>query len=407
MDKPVVVLLLLGGLQIFSGNVFSQKAGWPTSKQAQQFSDFGRVHSTVAKVAEVHPVGADDVRNIILAAAAIKKPVRIRASGHSMNGSTLPINNELLLITDSLNFFSFDNPGTITVGAGVRVHDVLTELFKIGYTLPGIPGGGVNITVGGFISAGGFDRTLEKWRAPYGGFWANIRSVTLVNGRGKIMTVTPTDTLYRFLFGSMGQLGVIVSAVLDILPDPTRPEALKEYPKGRSGRIEKGSFELFYPNDNDVRFGKKFESMFWYSLFGHDTANARVRAGLEFLKSYHVAHTRSKVQYSIICIPVAFRKFNPPLLYKTNEPFTGCALQVFHIRRDSSESKLIADMYPIADSLGKANNFYRYIQAEYVPKSPLAYKAYFKPSVYKQFLYWKKRQDPLNIINPGTVFENY
>ncbi len=371
-----------------------------------EYTDFGKNSVSVSGVSEVFPKNTEEVLNVVRKAISEKRSIRVRASAHSMNGTTLPKNDEILLRTDSLSQFSFDAEGTITVGCGNRIHDILPVLKAHGFNLPAIPGGGTGITVGGFIAAGGFDRNLESWRFHYGGFWENVRSVKIVTGTGDVLTAINGDTLFSYLFGGMGQLGIMISATLDIVPDPEQRSTDSAYPLGLRGRLVRGSFEQVYPRDNDVLFGYQFESMFWYALFGPDSENDRVKGGLAHLMAYHKGRSTSDVQYNIKCIPVPFRTFMPPLVYPLQESFNGCAMQVFHRKRSVDETSLMHDMYELADSLGKTLGFARYLQGEYVPKGPDWYKAYFGESLYESFRKLRQKMDPNEIINPGTVFPN-
>ena len=392
---PVVVF----SIGILINGCYSQE----TAKNTK-YSDFGRNIAEAVSVEEVYPRNQEEVVATIMSAISESRKVRVRGSGHSMNSSTLPNDNEILLRTDSLSRFSFDEEGTITVGCGNRIHDILPILKTNGYNLPNIPGGGTGITVGGYIAAGGFDRNLERWRSDVGGFWENVRSVDVVTGTGDVVQALNGDSLFRFLFGGMGQLGVMVSATLDIVPDPEQNAVTPPYPLGLTGRLKRGVFEEVYPHDNDVLFGRQFESMFWYALFGPDSENELVRSSLNYLMKYHQERTTSDVQYNIKCIPVSFRTFMPPLLYPKDESFNGCAMQVFHRERSEDEWQLIHNMYSVADSLGKAHGFARYLQGEYVPKGPANYESYFGKDLYTQFGNLRNKYDPKNIINSGVVF---
>lgn len=389
---------------VFSVGLLIQGCYSQETTSTKQYSDFGRNTVEATGVKEAYPRNQQEVVAVIKAAISDSRKVKVRASGHSMNSSTLPNDNEVLLRTDSLSYFSFDEEGTITVGCGNRIHDILPILKANGYNLPNIPGGGTGITVGGYIAAGGFDRNLEQWRFDVGGFWENVRSVDVVTGTGDVVKAMNGDSLFRFLFGGMGQLGVMVSATLDIVPDPDQKAVNPPYPLGLSGRLKRGVFEEAYPYDNDVLFGRQFESMFWYALFAPDSENELVRSSLKHLMKYHQERTTSDVQYNIKCIPVTFRTFIPPLIYPKDEGFNGCAMQVFHRERSSNEWQLMHDMYAIADSLGKAHGFARYLQGEYVPKDPSNYEAYFGEDLYTEFGKLRKQYDPFNLINSGVVF---
>ncbi len=370
------------------------------------FRDFGQIHITKVSSSIFFPKTRKEVKALIQEAINNNKKIKIKGKSHSMNGSTVPYNYEWWLRTDSLNYYSFDKEGSINVGAGMRIHDILPVLLKYGYNLPVIPGGGTGITVGGFISAGGFDRGLEEWRAPYGGFWENVEKITLVDGNARIHNVTKKDFLFSYLFGSMGQLGVIVDVELKIVKDPNYMTE-NIYPFNEKGIISDGYFEKTYPNDNDVVYGKLFESMFWYSFFGDIDKKQEILNDLNFLKQYHLQNSESEVQYNFKGFNIPIINFQPPLVYPKDEAFFGCALQVFHKKRANSENGVIQDMYEIAKKIGLEKGYSRYIQAEYFPKSPLEYEMYFGKEIYSTFFQLKKKYDNNNVLNPNVVFPNY
>ncbi|MEV4560815.1 FAD-dependent oxidoreductase [Kitasatospora sp. NPDC049285] len=179
----------------------------------------------------VHPTSGAEVSDAVLAARAAGLGVRVRGNACAMNGTNIPLPGELLIPTTALDGYHFAAEGTITVGGGATVLNVNSLLNSLGYTLRMHNEGGPAATVGGYLSAGGVGPGAEQ----YGGFWEQVTEVVLVTGTGEPITVRPGDELFRWLFGSMGQLGIAVRLTLTIAP---REGATPVYPLGRTGRIE-------------------------------------------------------------------------------------------------------------------------------------------------------------------------
>ena len=70
--------------------------------------------------------------------------------------------------------------------------------------------------MGGFVAAGGFgpgSRTA-------GGFSNNVAELTMVDGRGRLQRLSRDEALIPWLFGAMGQLGIVVEAQLEVTVRP-------------------------------------------------------------------------------------------------------------------------------------------------------------------------------------------
>lgn len=75
-------------------------------------------------------------------------------------------------------------------------------------------GGASAPSIGGFIAAGG----IGEGGLLHGGFWETVSSVVLVAPAGGARHVDRRDPLFPWLFGSLGALGVVFEAVIDLVP---------------------------------------------------------------------------------------------------------------------------------------------------------------------------------------------
>ncbi|MGQ0849409.1 MAG: FAD-binding oxidoreductase [Actinomycetota bacterium] len=144
--------------------------------------------------------------------------------GGTHQGLGYPLAPDLIVSVANLNRIVAWEPEDLTLVAepGVAVAELETLLASKGQTalLPEVPGHG---TLGGTLAAG-----LSGYRrGRYGPTRDRILEVTLVTGDGRIVkaggrvvkNVTGYD-LPRLVVGSLGSLGVIVSACLKLWPTP-------------------------------------------------------------------------------------------------------------------------------------------------------------------------------------------
>ena len=152
-------------------------ADWRPILSDKAISDFSGCHSEAAAFCQVAPRSVDEVCQILSRATERGVPIRTRAQGHSLNGSSLPRPGELSLSAENFRVIRFDAPGTVTVGAGVVLWILQHFLRRHGYDLPVLNDGYPGPSVGGFMASGGFGPRS----AQFGGFWpTSARGFTLL-----------------------------------------------------------------------------------------------------------------------------------------------------------------------------------------------------------------------------------
>jgi len=325
----------------------------------------------------------DHVRAVLHEANQLGLAVRVRGAGHSMNGSSVPRPDETLLSTSGLRHFRFDEKGTVTVGAGAALWEVDQMLRSYGFQLLLCNDGGAPAaSVGGFTSAGGIG--ADTWR--HGGFWETVAEVLLVTGAGEVVRSRPGDELFRWIFGSMGQLGFIVEVKVRIMGHEDGPPA--PYPAGATGEV--------------VARPAEWEHNVWHTLFVPEAAWERAEAELEALARRHAGVWRPRSGYRYF---VRFRRFNPPLLYPTQESFV--AVGVWGVTAtehdDLNVDGLRALDRDLATLVAAEPTLRRYIQAE-LTFERFDFAAYFGPSVFEAFREMKLACDPQMLLGRGTVF---
>lgn len=368
--------------------------------------DYGKLYSGVAPYNACLPESIEEVQAIVLQAQNDSTAVRVRASGHTFNGCSLPRSGETLLRTNNLDWFRFEQRGSVTVGAGAVVWDIRDLVEEQRFDMPVYNGGWAGPSLGGYISAGGFGKGALS--EEHGGLWENILSITLVDGLGTIHTIERSDERFKWLFGCYGQLGIVVEAKLMLIPN--HPAAVLTYPKGSEGKIPRRQVED--PRDNDQQNSSQGKILFWFSLLispeQEPQAWREVAAFCERHQGIIVPDggwagpvmNGDSIGYHY---NINFHNFNPPLLYPRDEKFIVMGVMSFLTVSHHEDNVAILDIETDFIDLAIRNGFKLYLQAENIGRS-INYKDYYSDPVFERFEQLKLEFDPNHLINPGVVF---
>ncbi len=354
--------------------------------------DFGRLRSGAASgpLYAVSPTDAGALQQIVALAYKRSVPLRIRGRGHSMNGSSLPRSNELLIRTRGLSHARFEKPGTVTVEGGVPIHDLRKVLERYGYDIPvyndGTADGGPSI--GGYINAGGFGPGSAK----FGGFWENVDAVTLVLADGTLRTLDRGDPDFAWIFGAMGQLGIVLEARLDIYPatDTKAPS----YPQGEALDVTEA---LGRPPETvtDRPDATSRTPIYWFTLFVSPKDESAATRALADIQQRHAGELSFRPVYRYA---IHHRAITAPLIYGVAEDFIAIG-----IWGDSPSPEAVEAIDAEVATLARSTGYRRYMQAE-IATGPNAYRDYFAPETYQEFLRQRRRFDAKAGINNGSVF---
>ena len=351
-------------------------------------TDFSGLRSSAAGFRVATPRSANELVQTVRSACESDSPVRTRGQGHSLNGASLPGADELLVDTRNMRTLRFAQAGSVTVGAGAVLWIVQEVLRARGFDLPVVNDGYPGPTVGGYIAAGGFG----PGSATHGGFWDNVIELTLVDGRGELRRVAADDALFPWLFGAMGQLGVVVEATLAVV---SPGEAA--YPAGKSGlvpRLAQQHVPLEFAPQGDER-------LFWFTLFVPDERLEDAHRELRALEQRHAQALRYAQRYSY---PIRHRRRVAPLVYPQTRSFT--ATGAWGWLADASEGSVARlldfdrDFMALAQS---SPDYRRYIQSE-LARGPEVYERCFGPALYAELRRVKAELDPKGLFNRGSVF---
>lgn len=372
--------------------LFDAFARWHPRLVDKGLRDFSGLRTGAAPFCRIAPRKQESISEIIKTAKEHQRPIRLRAQGHSLNGSSLPSDGELLLSSNNIRQVRFLKPGTVTVGSGVVLWILQRILREIGFDLPVLNDGYPGPTVGGYLSAGGFGPRSAR----YGGYWDNVMGVSLIDGRGQLLHVNADDKLFPWLFGSMGQLGMVFEVTLSIIP---REDAeTTAYPHGKAMVAP----QLVDPPLPPEFATEKDESLFWFTLFVPDAHLEAAHRDLRELELKHQSVLRFQQRYNY---PIRFLgNAIPPLIYGEGIDLT--ATGAWGWLTDSSPQGLesLTEFDGDFQQMITQNPHYRrYVQSE-LPSSPEIYQQCFGLPTYTAFREIKRQLDPGYLFNRGSVF---
>ena len=182
-------------------------------KCTDYLTDYGQYYRLNASFWLFQPSTLGELVNFLERCDENDIPVSIRGAGHSMNGSSLPHPDGILVSTIKLNKVNWNDLNYVNTECGVQILELDRWLRDFDFQLPVVHDGGLSgPTVGGFISAGGFGRSSEL----RGGFWNHIKSIKFWQRGHGVFDVTADDELFYKICGSGSPNGFILSADLNI-----------------------------------------------------------------------------------------------------------------------------------------------------------------------------------------------
>jgi glycolate dehydrogenase FAD-linked subunit len=175
--------------------------------------------------AVVRPSTSNEVSEIVKLANNEKFAIIPRGSGTGLSGGTLPVENSIILLLNHWNkTLEIDQENlTVLVEPGVITANLQSEVEKIGFIYPPDPGSSSISTLGGNVAenAGGL-RGLK-----YGVTKNYVMGLEVVMPTGEILFTGGKSVkdvagynLKDILIGSEGTLGVITKILLRIIPKP-------------------------------------------------------------------------------------------------------------------------------------------------------------------------------------------
>jgi glycolate oxidase FAD binding subunit len=177
----------------------------------------------------VAPGNAQEAAEALAALAALDSAVAPLGGGTALNMGNPPERVDRILSTEHLAGVIDYEPTdlVLSVGAGARFGDVQAVLAEHGQRLPLDPPGGADATIGGLIATGRWGPlrySAGTLRDLLIGISVAHPSGTVSKAGGMVVKNVSGYDMPRLYLGSLGTLGVMVSANFKVLPRP-RAEA--------------------------------------------------------------------------------------------------------------------------------------------------------------------------------------
>ncbi|MBW3632847.1 MAG: FAD-binding protein [Chloroflexi bacterium] len=175
------------------------------------------------------PVDAQEMADVLAEAAALGKAVTPIGGGTALTLGNPPERVDVALSTERLAGIIDYEPTdlVLSVGAGARFGDVQAVLAEHGQRLPLDPPGAGDATIGGLIATGRWGPlrySAGTLRDLLIGISVAHPSGTVSKAGGMVVKNVSGYDMPRLYLGSLGTLGVVVSANFKVLPRP-RAEA--------------------------------------------------------------------------------------------------------------------------------------------------------------------------------------
>jgi glycolate oxidase FAD binding subunit len=179
----------------------------------------------VAASVMLTPADAQEVADFLADAAAQGKAVAPVGGGTALGLGNPPERLDVILSTERLGGVIDYEPTdlVLSVGAGARLGDVQAVLGEHGQRLPIDPPGGAEATIGGLIATGRWGplrHSAGTMRDLLIGIAVAHPSGTVSRAGGMVVKNVSGYDMPRLYHGSLGTLGVIVSANFKLLPRP-------------------------------------------------------------------------------------------------------------------------------------------------------------------------------------------
>lgn len=181
--------------------------------ESRYLTDYGRHYRVQHSFYFFEPSNIDEFTDICQFCTTRSIEFTIRGAGHSMNGSSLPSINALLISTLRLNHVSSVSESTLNVECGAQIYQLNEWLSSFNCQLPVLhDGDGPAPTIGGFIRAGGFGSQSDV----YGGFWDHVSRIYLWSASNGCFDLDTSHPDFYSIFSSNNYSQVILSADLSV-----------------------------------------------------------------------------------------------------------------------------------------------------------------------------------------------
>lgn len=218
-----------------------------------RFSGFGL--SAWAEGYLYRPKTVDEIRSVFDLARASKRQVTLRGSGLSYGDAALGSECLVIELGRMRHVLSFDKgTGVLDAEAGMTLEAVWRHCLKQGWWLP-VVSGTMFPTLGGALAMNMHGKNNFK----AGTLGEHVLDMDVLTSDGRLLTLTPSDPLFRAVISSAGLLGVITRVKLQL--KRVTSGNLKVFARGISNWDEQ--FEAF-----ERHVGVADYAVSWVDCFG-------------------------------------------------------------------------------------------------------------------------------------------
>jgi cytokinin dehydrogenase len=296
------------GFPTFDGQLLTDRASLKAAAD-----DYGHaVHRR--PLAVLKPGSIADVVRLLQFANAHGLQVAARGQGHSTRGQA-QVAAGVVIDMSGLSAIHEIQDGEVLVDAGARWSDVLRQTLPSSLAPPTL-NDYIDLSIGGTLAVGGVGSQAFR----EGPQVDNVLELTVVTGRGDLVTCSPTQNrqLFDAVRGGLGQFGVVVQARLRLVP---------VLPRTRYYQATYDDLHLFLADLQQLVLDGRFDTVQgfvnalpaggWnYSLEttknfapGHEPNDAALFAGLRFVAGTETSQDLSYFDYLNRLAPtVAFLK---------------------------------------------------------------------------------------------------
>ncbi|MFB9908864.1 FAD-binding protein [Allokutzneria oryzae] len=168
-----------------------------------------------APAAVLHPACAEDIAVMVALCHALGVPVAARGEHHTTHGQSLAPGGLAIEMTSMARVHEITDTH-IRADAGLTWRTLVHKCAPYGLRAAGLPGY-LKLTLGGTLSVGGISTEHRE-----GGFVDRVSELEIVTGTGEILCCSPTVNaeLFHAALGGLGQVGIITTVTLELLPLP-------------------------------------------------------------------------------------------------------------------------------------------------------------------------------------------
>jgi len=187
----------------------------------------------VTPLAVVWALNADEIQKVVKSCNESGTPITTRGAGSALEGSTIPLENGIVLdlsrMTKIINYWPEDLQ--VQVEPGIIYDDLNAKLKNDGLFFPPSPGGSGDIaTIGGMVST----NASGIYSVKYGGTREYVLQLKCVTGTGEVVTLgnravkrSSGYNLVDLVAGSEGTLAILGAITIRLagLPEGRRQDA--------------------------------------------------------------------------------------------------------------------------------------------------------------------------------------